>query len=270
MSGILRSSRRSPAPFSVAPISVGWRKVWSGTFSTASLSAAVGIAISVSSFSAQSQEASDSQQLPPVVVEAPVQKAAPKKKASAPKKSAPVAAAPVPQPAPVASFNQVGTGGGTGDGGVVGYLATETSTATKTETPLKDIPQSITVVTKEQAKDQGSPRSRQGAHLRARHRHGPGRGPPRCADHPRRQHHGRLLHRRRSRRRPVLSRSLQYRSRRGSEGPECHDLRSRRRRRRDQSRYQEGRRRAPLRGDDHIRFIRYQAGRDRRGSGGDQ
>ena len=156
MSGILRSSRRSPAPFSVAPISVGWRKVWSGTFSTAPLSAAVGIAISVSSFSAQSQEASDSQQLPPVVVEAPVQKAAPKKKASAPKKSAPVAAAPVPQPAPVASFNQVGTGGGTGDGGVVGYLATETSTATKTETPLKDIPQSITVVTKEQAKDQGS------------------------------------------------------------------------------------------------------------------
>ena len=90
------------------------------------------------------------------MVEAPAQKAAPKKKASAPKKSAPVAAAPVPQPAPVASFNQVGTGGGTGDGGVVGYLATETSTATKTETPLKDIPQSITVVTKEQAKDQGS------------------------------------------------------------------------------------------------------------------
>ena len=38
----------------------------------------------------------------------------------------------------------------------MGYLATETSTATKTETPLKDIPQSITVVTKEQAKDQGS------------------------------------------------------------------------------------------------------------------
>jgi catecholate siderophore receptor len=121
----------------------------------ASLSLALGLSPAITPV--QAQEAEQSQQLPPVVVEAPAEKAAPqKKKSSAPKKSAPVVAAPVPQQPPPVSFNQVGAGGSTGDGGVVGYLATETSTATKTATPLQDIPQSITVVTKEQAKDQGS------------------------------------------------------------------------------------------------------------------
>ena len=48
------------------------------------------------------------------------------------------------------------SGSGHGDGGVDGYRATRTSTATKTNTLLKDIPQSITVVPKELAKDQGS------------------------------------------------------------------------------------------------------------------
>jgi catecholate siderophore receptor len=89
------------------------------------------------------------QPLPPLVVEAPKPKK--KKTTAAPSKKpapAPVATAPAPQP----SLSQ----GGTGDGGVVGYVATKTSTATKTDTPIKDIPQSITVVTKEQAKDQGS------------------------------------------------------------------------------------------------------------------
>ncbi len=36
-----------------------------------------------------------------------------------------------------------------------GYLATETSTATKTDTPLRDVPQSITVITSALIKDQG-------------------------------------------------------------------------------------------------------------------
>ena len=166
MIGILGSSKRSPAPFFMAPSSVGRRKVWSGPFSTASLSAAVGIAIGVSSFSAQSQEASDSQQLPPVVVEAPAQKAAPKKKASAPKKKAApsTAVAVTPEPVPPAQSTESTSGGPLGNpnpGGVDGYLATRTSTATKTDTPLIDIPQSITVVPKELAKDQGSRDMRQ-------------------------------------------------------------------------------------------------------------
>lgn len=107
---------------------------------------------------AAAQEAAKPDQLPPVIVEA-TQAPAPKKKSAAKKK-------PAPTPAPVATPNtapaqptQSSSGGPLGNpnpGGVVGYLATQTSTATKTDTPLIDIPQSITVVTKEQAKDQGS------------------------------------------------------------------------------------------------------------------
>ena len=43
-----------------------------------------------------------------------------------------------------------------GTTGIDGYLATGTSTATKTNTPIKDIPQSINIITKELAQDQGS------------------------------------------------------------------------------------------------------------------
>ncbi|MCZ7593591.1 MAG: TonB-dependent siderophore receptor [Hyphomicrobium sp.] len=84
---------------------------------------------------------------------------APKKKSAAKKKPAPTTTAvATPDTAP-AQPTQSSSGGPLGNpnpGGVVGYLATQTSTATKTDTPLIDIPQSITVVTKEQAKDQGS------------------------------------------------------------------------------------------------------------------
>src|SRR5438874_430086 len=40
--------------------------------------------------------------------------------------------------------------------GTDGYLATRTSTATKTDTPLRDVPQSVAVFTKEQIKDIGA------------------------------------------------------------------------------------------------------------------
>lgn len=43
-----------------------------------------------------------------------------------------------------------------GPSGFDGYSAKQTTTATKTETPIKDIPQSISIVTKELADDQGS------------------------------------------------------------------------------------------------------------------
>lgn len=43
-----------------------------------------------------------------------------------------------------------------GPSGVDGYQATRSINATKTDTPLRDVPQSATVVTKELAKDQGS------------------------------------------------------------------------------------------------------------------
>lgn len=43
-----------------------------------------------------------------------------------------------------------------GTSGIDGYLATGTSTATKTNTPIIDIPQSVSIVTKEFAKDTGA------------------------------------------------------------------------------------------------------------------
>jgi catecholate siderophore receptor len=92
----------------------------------------------------------------------PVEITAQNKKAVAKKKAAP---APAGQPAPVAAPESVagneGEGGLSSNGSVDGYLATRSSTATKTDTPLIDIPQSITVVPKELAKDQGSRDMRQ-------------------------------------------------------------------------------------------------------------
>ncbi|MFM7085322.1 MAG: TonB-dependent receptor, partial [Hyphomicrobium sp.] len=45
---------------------------------------------------------------------------------------------------------------GTGTTGINGYVASGTSTATKTNTPILDIPQSITIITKKEAEDRGS------------------------------------------------------------------------------------------------------------------
>ena len=65
---------------------------------------------------------------------------------------APVAAA---NPAP-ATFLAPGQQVGRGPTGVVGYSASGTSTATKTNTPIMDIPQSITIVTQQQIRDRDS------------------------------------------------------------------------------------------------------------------
>jgi catecholate siderophore receptor len=64
---------------------------------------------------------------------------------------APVAPRPVPPPA-------------TNAGGDVGYHAESTSSGTKTNTPLRNIPQSITVVTKQQVQDLGAQRLEDVAH----------------------------------------------------------------------------------------------------------
>jgi catecholate siderophore receptor len=46
----------------------------------------------------------------------------------------------------------------TNAGGDIGYHANSTSAATKTNTPLRDIPQSVTVITKQQVQDIGAQR----------------------------------------------------------------------------------------------------------------
>lgn len=112
------------------------------------------------SLAASAQETKN--ELPAVqVTQTPDKKpAAAKKKAPAAKKQAAQAPAPQvvePEPAVVEEPSAwADTTGLTSNGGVDGYVATTTATATKTNTPLMDVPQSISVVTKEQAKDQGS------------------------------------------------------------------------------------------------------------------
>jgi iron complex outermembrane receptor protein len=87
--------------------------------------------------------------LPPVTVETSAQ---PPKKSAAKKKAkstqAPVAAAPTPQPqapsAPPIARGETGSGTGPLDG----YVAGQTTTGTKTDTPLREVPQSVSVVGK--------------------------------------------------------------------------------------------------------------------------
>lgn len=88
-------------------------------------------------------------------------KATPSKAKSTPvaaKKPAPVVSEPVevfePTAAPAASG--ASSDSNLSASGVDGYRATRSSSATKTDTPLQDIPQSISVVTKQLANDQGS------------------------------------------------------------------------------------------------------------------
>ena len=117
-----------------------------------------------------------------------------------------------------------------------GYQVPAISTATKTPTPLRDVPQSVTVVTSELIKDQLMMSIGDVVRYVPGITVAPGREQPRPGHHPRQQLVGRLLRQRRARRRPVLPRPLQPRSRRGAEGTERDDLRPRRRRRRRQSR----------------------------------
>lgn len=95
--------------------------------------------------------------LPPVTVE--TQAAVPKAKKKVAKKQASTAAASVPSqqpaPAPQKPAGISRNSDGTANGPVGGYVAENTATGIKTNTPLKEIPQSISVVGTEQMRDQG-------------------------------------------------------------------------------------------------------------------
>lgn len=67
-----------------------------------------------------------------------------------PRRAARVAPTPAPAQPVSAQVREIGTGP------VVGYSARQSVTATKTDTPLLETPQSISVVTKDQIKDQGA------------------------------------------------------------------------------------------------------------------
>ena len=88
--------------------------------------------------------------LPTVSVE-PAKKAQPKKAAAVKRKTR----APAPKAAPAPVQVQVPPNIQTGQAGTQGYLATRTSSGTKTDTPIINIPQSVTVLTREFIRDQG-------------------------------------------------------------------------------------------------------------------
>jgi iron complex outermembrane recepter protein len=99
--------------------------------------------------------------LPPVTVEAPKQKRV--RSAQPPRRAARVAritarSTAARAPAPAQSVPVSGAHGGVerGTGPVTGYLASQSVTATKTDTPILTTPQSISVVTKDQIEAQGA------------------------------------------------------------------------------------------------------------------
>ena len=118
------------------------------------------IVMAVPHFEARAQQAAEPAPLPQITVEAAKKK---KAVATAKKKSAPTvakakAAPPPAEPAVVDAVDAAATdanGGPAADAqGDIGYNATCTSTATKTDTPLRNVPQSISVITDKQIKDQ--------------------------------------------------------------------------------------------------------------------
>lgn len=132
-------------------------------FVTVSVSRAVLLAtcaaliVPVTLSEARAQQAAEPAPLPQITVEAAKKKkaAAAAKKKSGPivaKKASPPVAA---EPEPIEPVDAAGTSPGTPDAqGDIGYNATRTSTATKTDTPLRNVPQSISVITDKQIKDQ--------------------------------------------------------------------------------------------------------------------
>ena len=98
---------------------------------------------------------------PRQVQAAPARRPAPVRTAARPRSEQRAAAAPAagpvePGPAPGPRFNAVGQASGdTARGPGVGYVASRSQTATRTDTPLRDVPQSVTVVTRQQIQDQG-------------------------------------------------------------------------------------------------------------------
>ncbi|WP_334412172.1 TonB-dependent siderophore receptor [Bradyrhizobium sp. AZCC 1721] len=98
--------------------------------------------------------------LPPVTVDAPQQRARsaaaqPSRRAATTRATRVTRAAANPQPAPAVPASGSGAGE-RANGPVRGFVATRTGTATKTDTPIIETPQSISVVTTDQVKNQGA------------------------------------------------------------------------------------------------------------------
>ncbi|MET4328434.1 iron complex outermembrane receptor protein [Bradyrhizobium sp. i1.15.2] len=100
-------------------------------------------------------------QIPAVTVEAPAQRARPAAVASSRRSGATRTAradrrSPAQQAAPTQSASSNGVTGERANGPVRGFVATRSGTATKTDTPLIETPQSVSVVTTDQVRNQGA------------------------------------------------------------------------------------------------------------------
>ncbi|MFL6811572.1 MAG: TonB-dependent siderophore receptor [Bradyrhizobium canariense] len=100
-------------------------------------------------------------QIPAVTVEAPAQRARPAAVASTRQSTATRTAranrrSPAQQAAPTQSASSNGATGERANGPVRGFVATRSGTATKTDTPLIETPQSVSVVTTDQVRNQGA------------------------------------------------------------------------------------------------------------------
>lgn len=126
--------------------------------SRGSRSAAIVVSTVVSSglgFGTSTSAQEQPKELPPLEVTAQAKKKSTAAKKKAPTSPAPQAPVPVAEPSQVVDTEASGdSDGGLSSGGVDGYRATRSSTGTKTDTPLLDIPQAITVITEQRAQDQ--------------------------------------------------------------------------------------------------------------------
>lgn len=100
-------------------------------------------------------------QIPAVTVDAPAQRArpaavAPSRRGAAARTSRVNRRSPAQQAAPTQSASSNGATGERANGPVRGFVATRSGTATKTDTPLIETPQSVSVVTTDQVRNQGA------------------------------------------------------------------------------------------------------------------
>lgn len=118
------------------------------------------IVMAVPAIEARAQQAAEPAPLPQITVEAAKKKKAAQaaKKSSTPSVKKSQAAPPAAEPDVVSPADTAAGGASGGPAadaqGDIGYNATRTSTATKTDTPLRNVPQSISVITDQQIKDQ--------------------------------------------------------------------------------------------------------------------
>ncbi|MEH2535169.1 iron complex outermembrane receptor protein [Bradyrhizobium sp. AZCC 1588] len=119
---------------------------------------ATAFGLSIEATPSLAQGSPQPQSLPPVTVDAPkpqtARRALPARRAAT--RSTATRRAAVPAERQTVQSDTAGSAGERATGPVVGYLANQSATATKTDTPILTTPQSISVVTKDQVEAQGA------------------------------------------------------------------------------------------------------------------